>query len=246
MDFRIVFAAAPVAAILSVSALPAMADVGYFFTKNSFMSEENIKSYMDLANATGAIKTVFSVDFNPLTANHVRDLKLMRESLLEFSKQATDGVILFGYSATSKFVAKLAAEVENIKALFLIDPVDGTPPFCAKKNFPVFLTNDTHISVPTWIVKSDFGTQPWTLNQTCVPKDFGADFFSKHIEAAKLKFIQIAGSGHTDFLANPVSLFLEKACKPGTLAKSEILTMAQDLFLEVVESHSSQRTVSLN
>ncbi len=126
--------------------------------------------------------------------------------------------------------------MENIRALFLIDPVDGTPPFCQKKNFPVFLDDETRINVPTWIVKSEFGTAPWALNQTCVPKDFGSDFFANHINSSKLKFIQINGSGHTDFLANPVSIFLEKACKPGTLSKNDVLATTQSLFHEAINS----------
>jgi hypothetical protein len=158
----------------------------------------------------------------------------MREALTAFSKKATDGLVLFGYSATAKFVAKLATENFNIKALFLIDPVDGTPPFTSKKNFPVFLTEESHINAPTWIVKSEFGTTPWALGKPCVPHEHGSEFFASHTDLSMLKFIHIAGSSHIDFLHPPISQMLKMPCKPGSANPESTRTTTLQLFQEAV------------
>ncbi len=212
----------------------ARATVGYFFTKNSLMSDANIQAYTDTVPKFNTVQTIFTVDFNPLTANHVRDLKKIREALQEFSKKATEGIVLFGYSATSKFVAKLASENFNIKALFLIDPVDGTPPFSSKQNFPIFLDENTQINVPTSIVQSEFGTQPWMLGLPCVPEGLGAEFFAQHVNPNLLKFVKIPGSGHIDFMSPPVSKMVEATCKAGTAVKTQVRSVTQTLFKQLI------------
>jgi pimeloyl-ACP methyl ester carboxylesterase len=215
----------------------AQAAPAYFFTRNSMMNDVNIQPYMDDARTAGGdMQTIFVVDFNPMTANHLRDFEKMRETLREFSRNAPDGVVIFGYSATAKFIAKLAAEEANVRGVFLMDPVDGTPPFVGKKNFPVFLDDQIHIKVPTWIVQSEFGVEPATMGKACVPKEYDGVFFGAHVEPSFLNYVKVPGSGHNDFLNPPVSLILQTACKRGTVPSQEVLGFTREFFGKFISS----------
>jgi hypothetical protein len=238
MATKLLGAAALVGAVfLCAHVSTAQADPAYFFTRNSMMDDVNIQPYMDDAHAAGGdMQMVFVVDFNPMTANHLRDFEKMRQAFHEFSKNASDGVVLFGYSATSKFVAKLAAEESNVRGVFLMDPVDGTPPFVGKKKFPVFLDDQMRIKVPTWIVQSEFGVEPATMGQACVPKEYDGVFFGAHVEQLFLNYVKVAGSGHNDFLNPPISMILKSACKRGTLPSREVLGFTREFFGTFISS----------
>lgn len=230
MEFTCLHRASLCCVLSLASSSAAFAAPGFFFTKNSLMSEKNYAQYIHEAHELGAPVKIFTVDFNPMTADHLRDFNDMQRELREFSETSRDGVILFGYSATSKFVAKLALEEANIRGLFVMDPVDGTPPFMSQRNFPVFLEPAMVIKVPTWIVQSEYGSVPASMGPACVPKDYGADFFAAHVEPQMLRHEKITGSDHTDFLNPPISMILEKPCKPGTATSASVLNTTLSLF----------------
>ncbi|MEY3903849.1 MAG: hypothetical protein RL189_3155 [Pseudomonadota bacterium] len=67
-----------------------------------------------------------NIDYNPLTADQPRDLRKMQELIDGIVRQGKSNIVILAYSETGKFAAKLAAGNESIKAMFLMDPVDGT------------------------------------------------------------------------------------------------------------------------
>lgn len=68
------------------------------------------------------------VRFLPMVADHWRDvLDLFRK--VQHELRLGRRVHLFGYSIGAKFAARLGKDMPNISSVFLLDPVDGGPPF---------------------------------------------------------------------------------------------------------------------
>jgi pimeloyl-ACP methyl ester carboxylesterase len=184
-------------------------------------NRSNYDPYVSAAVSRGAFSSdnlLFLLpDTNPVTANHARDFVAFQRQFSEFTTDGSDSVILFGYSAGGKFAAKLAQDNNNVKGLFLVDPVDGQPPFVNDpERFPTVLVEGSPIfNIPTVVVESGLGTRPGFLNVPCVSPNAGPQTFARFVERSSLEFLTLAGASHVDFLAPPIEFIVRSLCARG-------------------------------
>ncbi len=177
-------------------------------------TEQNFAPFVNSLNLVPDQILVRFPNTNPFTANHMINMKEYQIDFQAFSQKNTAGVVLFAYSGGGKFAAKLAQENANVQGVFLIDPVDGPPPFTNDENrFPTVLKEDSPIfKMPFVIVKSELGSSPGLFGIPCVPPNYGPEHFARFVEPIKLKFYLQEGASHLDFLYPPLKLLAANAC----------------------------------
>jgi pimeloyl-ACP methyl ester carboxylesterase len=208
----------------------------FLMVRSNVMTAKNVEPYLGNRHINPQNVAIFTVDYNPLTANHVRDYDRLKKFYRDLGPRADNGVVLMGYSATAKFAARLARDEGHVRGLFLMDPVDGAPPMCGAAKFPTFLTDDAPpISVPTTILSSEYGESKWLMNAACVPPGNGADHFAEHVDAGLLEMVRVERAGHLDFMNPPMAIVARMICHPGKRRARDVVLEAVgfwDRFLE--------------
>jgi Chlorophyllase enzyme len=211
------------------------------FFCGAFCAAPQIANYTDKAAQKGYEIEVFLPDAGLFTANHSRDLQTYENSLTariaKSTSPETKQMAFFGFSMGGKFAAKLA-QTFDVKGVFLIDPVDGAPPFQkVTDRFPLFLQNPN----PNWrdkgngtasltIINSSLGQKPGFGGQPCVPVDHGSQWFAAQLGAQTSEQTQIEDAGHLDMLSKVPGLGA-LVCPKGSDAKK-----AQDKAVQLFES----------
>lgn len=182
--------------------------LGLLVLRSSAVPEKIYHPFTD-ADCARESKIIFgNIDYNPLTANQPRDLEYLKPIVLELAAKAPQGVVILAYSETGKFAAKLASMFPHVKALFLMDPVDGTPPFSSPQKFPIFLNEDFPIlRIPVTVLESEYGPKFKRLGHSCVPENMGPSRFYRFIETQALTRVFMDGLDMRIFFAarNPTS-----------------------------------------
>lgn len=191
-------------------------DIGFLVLRSSAVKERIYYPFLENPCIQEG-KSVFGlIDYNPLTANQPRDLAQLNETVKDLSLQAPRGIVILAYSETGKFAAKLASTNDAIKALFLMDPVDGTPPFSSPTRFPVFLDETFPVlKIPVTILESELGPKFKRLGHTCVPLDMGPQRFYRYIDSNMLNRVFMEKLGHADFLKRESLNVVEVMCGTG-------------------------------
>ena len=216
--FAFVIAAVPVLNALPAqgfSDLPGAPQKGYVFVAGLMSGAKNYAPYLAATNASAEQIVFLQFDQSPFSANHVRDYAKMKESYEQLEAHSPGGIVLFGFSAGSKFAFRLAEDhASSARALFLLDPVDGGPPLFSNKTiFPDFIDdNSRELEIPTVFLETEFGPKPAMLGLSCVPAKKGPQHFAPHINPALLKRVFLAGAGHPDFLYPPVNPLTAIGC----------------------------------
>lgn len=224
---------------LSGFAIADCRDIGILILRSSAVKEHIYSPFLDNECVRHGRLVFGNIDYNPITANQVRDLEKMNFLTQALAKQSPRGIIVLAYSETGKFAAKLASLHPEIKALFLMDPVDGTPPFSSPKRFPVFLDeNFPTLTIPTTILESEFGPKFKRLGLSCVPEDMGPERFYRFVEPAVLQRIYMAGLGHADFLKRTGINLVELMCGGGQIPKDEAFARVLEIWNEFLEQAS--------
>jgi hypothetical protein len=208
----------------------------FLLIRSTVMTSKNVEPYFRNSHVNSGNIVVFTVDYNPLTANHVRDYKKLQKFYRELSPRAPHGVVLFGYSATAKFAARLARDEMNVRGLFLLDPVDGAPPMCGQKKFPTFLFDGAPlISVPTAIVSSEYGEAKGLMKAACVPAGNGSQHFVEHVDASVLEWVRVEKAGHLAFMNPPMAFVARAICHPGKRKAKDVVREAVEVWDRFLE-----------
>jgi hypothetical protein len=227
-----------VSLLKSYAAKADCSDVGILILRSSAVKEKVYGPFLDNECVRQANLVFGNVDYNPLTANQVRDLEKMNFLTKALGEQSPRGIIILAYSETGKFAAKLASLHSHVKSLFLMDPVDGTPPFSSPKRFPVFLdANFPTLTIPTIVLESEFGPKFKRLGLSCVPEDMGPERFYRHVDPVALQRVYMDGLGHADFLKRTGVNLVELMCGGGQVPKDEAFSRVLQIwngFLEQV------------
>jgi len=214
--------------------------LGLLVLRSSAVPEKIYHPFTD-ADCARESKIIFgNIDYNPLTANQPRDLEYLKPIVLELAAKAPQGVVILAYSETGKFAAKLASMFPHVKALFLMDPVDGTPPFSSPQKFPIFLNEDFPIlRIPVTVLESEYGPKFKRLGHSCVPENMGPSRFYRFIETQALTRVFMDGLGHADFLRRSKPNIVELMCGSGPGSKDEAFARVLEQwnrFLQQVEN----------
>jgi len=211
-------------------------DVGILILRSSAVKEKIYSPFLEHECVREARLVFGNVDYNPLTANQIRDLEKMSFLAKALSEQSPRGIIILAYSETGKFAAKLASLHRQVKSLFLMDPVDGTPPFSSPKRFPVFLDEKfPTLSIPTVILESEFGPKFKRLGLSCVPDDMGPERFYRHVDPMALRRVFMDGLGHADFLKRTGVNLVELMCGGGQVPKDEAFDRVLQIWNEYLD-----------
>lgn len=202
--------------MLALCLLPtaASADLGLFVLGGAQTTLQNFAPYINATALSAEHVLVRLPDTNPFTANHLRDMNQYQNDLEKFLPLNSEGVVLFAYSGGAKFAARLALDNKSVRGIFLMDPVDGPPPFTNDElKFPTVLKPDTpQLDIPVFIIKSERGGLPGFLGVPCVSKGNGPDHFVSFVDPAKLQFYTAPGASHLDFLEPPLKALASAAC----------------------------------
>jgi pimeloyl-ACP methyl ester carboxylesterase len=197
----------------------------YFFC-GALCSAASIQSSVQEAQNRGYETLVFTLDTNPFTANHTRDLETYRAAILEKSSLETQR-IYFAFSGGAKFATKLALDPSTqAQGLFLLDPVDGPPPVGGDlKKFPVYLEGSApllwrnHSGSPKEsllrILSTELGEKPGYTGVPCVPAKYGSAWFSNQMGARAEETFRFAGVGHLDVLDVKPPFPMRNLCPSG-------------------------------
>ncbi len=208
----------------------------FLLVRSTVMTSKNVEPYLRNRHVNPNNVAVFTVDYNPLTANHVRDYQKLQKFYRGLVARAQHGVVLFGYSATEKFAARLARDEVNARGVFLLDPVDGAPPMCGEKKFPTFLFDGAPlISVPTAIVSSEYGESKWLMNAACVPSGKGSEHFVEHVNGAFLERVRVEKAGHLAFMNPPMAFVARAICHPGKRKAKDVVWEAVEVWDRFLE-----------
>ena len=186
---------------------------GYIFIAGLLSGPKNYEPYIKATGATQDQTLFLEFDQSPFSANHVRDYAKMNLAYEQLEARSPGGVVLFGFSAGSKFAFKLAQDHSTARALFLLDPVDGGPPiFSNNKTFPDFANSTSYqLSIPTVFLETEFGPK-MMMGLACVPAKKGPDHYAPHFQPAHITRIFLPGAGHPDFLYPPVNPLAKMGC----------------------------------
>jgi hypothetical protein len=199
-------------------------DLGILVLRSSAVSKSVYQPYLENDCVREANLSFAEVDYNPLTANQLRDLRMIQAVAEEAAKASSRGLIVFAYSEAGKFAAKLASLNSHVKALFLMDPVDGTPPFSSPRRFPIFLDEKFPVlKIPTTVLESELGSKFKRFGYSCVPEDMGPKRFYRHVESSYLNKVVLEGLGHSDFLRREKTSLVELVCGKGVVPHDEAL-----------------------
>jgi pimeloyl-ACP methyl ester carboxylesterase len=215
-------------------------NIGFFVLRSSAVEEKTYTPFIESDCIREGELAFGDIDYNPLTANQQRDLDNMVGLIKELSVRATRGIVVLAYSETGKFAAKLAALDAQVKGLFLMDPVDGTPPFSSPKKFPIFLDEKfPTLTIPTVVMESELGPQFKRLGHSCVPENMGPDRFYKHISTDSLKRVFLKGFGHADFLLRRGFNLVELMCGTGIYPKEDAFAVVLEEWKAFVDHMQS-------
>lgn len=226
-----------------------------FFFCGALCTAASLQAYVDQARARGHETRVLELDVNPITADHSRDLRSFGAAVREATADAPASKrVFFAFSGGAKFAARLAAERDTgVDGLFLLDPVDGPPPFNRPSTrYPVLLESVG----PAWrlarsdggprmparlrIVRTEFGEKAGFTGVPCVPSAYGSKWFSERLGAEDDETTTVAGVGHLDALSRKPSLPARSLCPSGGEEASRAATdaVASDFgaFLEGIEA----------
>lgn len=223
-----------------------------FFFCGALCSAGSLSEFTEVAERAGYTTQVFELDTNPFTANHERDFTQYREAIAAAISEAPEAArIYFGYSAGSKFAARLASEVDTaVDGLFLLDPVDGPPPLQKDfVRFPVFLENispswrqlrtqesKTHPSVFK-ILNSELGERAGFGGVPCVSANYGPRWFAQRMGAQANETFELKSAGHLDPLSRQPRFPGNLACPAGSKdAATKARKNALDQFSEFLAS----------
>lgn len=223
--------------LLSVEKARAQCDgIGFLILRSSVIPEEVYHPFVE-GDCVRQGKVVFAtVDYNPFTANQIRDLAKIKDAAVQLSSEAPRGTVVLAYSEAGKFAAKIASLNTSIKALFLMDPVDGTPPFSSPKRFPIFLDETfPKLQIPAMILESELGPSFKRLGHSCVTQEMGPKRFYRHVEGTHLQKIFMAGLGHADFLQKDGFNPIEMLCGGGILPKETAFALVLAHWTRFVE-----------
>ena len=189
-------------------------NVGLVVLGGAQTTEQNFEPYIEATELAPSQVLIRLPDTNPFSANHARDIKNYQIDVQKFSEQNADGIVLFAYSGGGKFAAKLAQDNPQVRGIFLLDPVDGPPPFTKDDaKFPTILKDGAaKFNIPVFIVKSERGGLPGFLGVPCVTPGMGPDHFASYVSPEKLQFYTAPGASHLDFLAPPLKPLAAGAC----------------------------------
>ncbi|MEY4065730.1 MAG: hypothetical protein RIR26_1938 [Pseudomonadota bacterium] len=203
--------------------------IGFLVLRSSTVQEKVYEPFVE-NECVKQGKTLFGrVDYNPLTANQMRDLANLQNVVQTLSAQSERGVVILAYSEAGKFAAKLASLDSNVRALFLMDPVDGTPPFSSPQRFPIFLDeNFPTLSIPVTVLESELGPRFERFGSSCVPPEMGPPRFYRHITPESLHRIFMEGLGHADFLLRPSFNVVDFMCGSGPASNEVVFARVLD------------------
>ncbi|MBM3383257.1 MAG: hypothetical protein FJY29_12600 [Betaproteobacteria bacterium] len=198
--------------------------IGVLVLRSSAVNAEVYEPYLQNDCLREANLFFAEVDYNPVTANQIRDLQTIVTVAREAAKTSSRGLVVFAYSEAGKFAVKLASLDSNVRALFLMDPVDGTPPFSSPRRFPVFLDGSfPPLRVPTTILESELGSQFKRLGYSCVPEDMGPKHFYLHVDPEFLNRVLLDDLGHSDFVRMKKMTLVEWMCGKGIIPREQAL-----------------------
>lgn len=193
-------------------------EIVFLILRSSAVKEDVYKPFLEHKCVREGAIVFGNIDYNPLTADQPRDLIKMQELVDGLARDGNSKIVILAYSETGKFAAKLAAENESITAMFLMNPVDGTPPFSSPRRLPIFLDENFPIlSISTTILESEFGPKFKRLGHSCVPDGMGPVRFYRHVAESALTKIYMDGLGHADFLRRSGINLVELMCGGGKL-----------------------------
>ncbi len=160
---------------------------------------------------------------------------------MQREQQTGRRVHLLGYSIGGKFAARIGKDLPNISSVFLLDPVDGGPPFASRlwPQFPVFLIDPWNkISCPTWLVETQYGEKPSPLGPACVNFGLGSEHFRRHIQPQLLIQHFARQAGHLDVIGPSnvplLAPLIEVVCGRGTRQKADIEAEVLSFFRHYV------------
>jgi len=215
--------------------------IGFLILRSSAVKEKVYTPFEALSCLKEGVLSHGLVDYNPLTANQPRDLQDLTKRLSELELRTPRGVVIFAYSETGKFAAKLASLNPHVKGLFLMDPMDGTPPFSPAKRFPVFLDeNFPQLNIPTTVLESEFGSKSKRLGYSCVTKEMGPEHFYNFIHPASLNRVLMPGLGHADFLKREGITLVDLMCGGGVVPRDEAFARVVDQWSQFVSTMEQQ------
>ncbi|MFZ9520587.1 MAG: hypothetical protein ACO3A4_08935 [Silvanigrellaceae bacterium] len=217
------------------------AGIGFVVLRSSAVDEKTYTPFIDNDCIRQGEFSFGNIDYNPITANQSRDLEKMIALVKDVSSRAPRGVVILAYSETGKFAAKLASVDSNVKGLFLMDPVDGTPPFSSPKRFPIFLDEKfPTLAIPTVVLESELGPGFKRLGHSCVPEKMGPERFYKHIAPNSLQRVYLKGFGHADFLLREGFNLVELMCGRGVYSKEDAFAVVLEEWNAFVEQMQGQ------
>ena len=198
---------------------------GMFFSLKAFSLEvliiggaasnsDNFKPFFE--QLTPDVRVQYrNVDVSPLTADHRKELR----ATLEVLDATEDPMLLIGYSLGGKIAYKAALErPEQVIGLFLMDPIDGAPPFTSpSRRFPIWVdpvAQPLLESIPVEILFSDKAYATGFLGVPCVPQKAGPETFKDAIPWANVH--RFSDFSHIDFLYPPISITAQISCRKGS------------------------------
>jgi hypothetical protein len=211
-------------------------NIGFVILRSSVVKEDVYDPFVK-NDCVKEAHTVFgNIDYNPLTANQPENLDKLKELVEDTADSAARGIVILAYSEAGKFAAKLASLYPEVKALFLMDPVDGTPPFSSPKRFPIYLDeNFPQLKIPTMILESEFGPKFKRLGFSCVNEEMGPKRFYRHVASDQLHRVFMEGLGHADFLDREGFSLVEVMCGGGKLPKDVAFQRVTALWRKFLE-----------
>ena len=179
---------------------------------------DNFKPILEASQVDGEV-IYDNVSINLFTADHRKELK----TILEFIDASDEQVILVGYSLGGKIAYKAAIErQEKVIGIFLLDPIDGAPPFTRPSNrYPVWVDESNPLSsnIPVAIVLSDKEFATGLLGVPCVPQAHGPETFLNAMPWAQN--FQLTDFSHIDFMYPPIDVSAQISCRKGSQSGSE-------------------------
>ena len=183
------------------------------FICGALCNAEQLSDFVSKAQDRGLETQVYIPKAGLLDANHTRDLLKIQEDIDQKLSEKSQPLAFFAFSAGGKFATKIAL-TRDVKGVFLLDPVDGPPPFQKEsERFPIFLKDAT----PAWrdkgtgpavlsIVRTELGEKNGLGGAPCVTKAFGSGWFATQLGAAPSEIQEIKDAGHLDTFAKPPAL----------------------------------------
>lgn len=204
--------------------------------------QESFKSYLEALKDRGFNSIEFSsVDTNPFSANHQKEIVELRK---KFASNDAEKTLYVGYSIGGKFAARLALDAAESgrfpQGLFLLDPVGGQPPLQRDSNrFPDLIGAENEPvgrSVRTLIVSSELGTAAGAFGMPCVSPSYSSAFFKSIFTSSRS--VSLKNVGHLDFIdLATIPAIYRWSCKRGTADSQSVRSETLGLLLEWLDQN---------